>query len=116
MSETTLLHAFIARVPHVLPDVRVFRRNVINGQLANGRRVRNGIVGQADAYALVRGGAHVEIEAKSALGVLSTEQRKWQSFCVNFGIPYIVLRADDNELPNGTINRWVNELRACIRV
>lgn len=114
MTETQLLHAFIARVPHALPDTRVFRRNIINGQLTTGQRVRNGIKGQADAYALIHGGLHVEIEAKSARGTLTPEQRNWQSFCAKFDIPHIVLAARINESPDATVERWTDELSACI--
>ncbi len=113
MNETDILHDFIARVPFALPSVRVFRRNVLNVKTAFGR-VRNGIKGQADAYALVEGGRHVELEAKSATGSLSKPQRKWQAFCLEFRIPHLVLKARRNEAPADTVARWVEELRTAI--
>lgn len=114
MNETDLLHSFMAAVPHVLPDARVFRRNIINATTTFGTRVRNGIKGQADAYCLVRGGLHVELEAKSATGSLSKEQLAWQAFCLRFDIPHLVLAARRNETPNDTVARWVAELRTVV--
>jgi len=113
VNETDLLHAFIARAPYVLPDVRVFRRNIINATAtAKGRtwRVRNGVAGQADAYALVKGGMHIEIETKAATGRLEAEQRNWRSFCGSFDVPYLELRAEKDESPETTVKRWVGEL------
>lgn len=114
MSETQLLHAWIARVPYTLPHVRIFRRNIINGQLTTGQRVRNGIKGQADAYAICDGGLHVEIEAKSATGRLTEEQKQWQAYCRARRIPHIVLTAGKNETPEETVERWVSEFSALV--
>lgn len=113
MNETDLLHDFMAAVPHAIPRARVFRRNVINVKTSFGR-VRNGIKGQADAYCLVHGGRHIEIEAKSATGTLTPEQLKWQSFCRKFDIPHIVVVARKGEPPADTVARWVAELRTVV--
>lgn len=110
LSETDLLHILIERVPHVLPHVRVFRRNVINVEARGGFRVRNGIKGQADAYALVLGGRHIEIETKAARGVMREAQERWRAYCLAFQIPHLVLRAKKDEAPVVTVERWVNEL------
>ncbi len=112
-SETDLLHSFMAAVPHALPHARVFRRNVINAKTSFGR-VRNGIKGQSDAYCLVRGGLHIEIEAKSATGSLTKEQLAWQAFCMRFDIPHIVISARRAESPADTVARWVSELRTVV--
>jgi chaperonin GroEL (HSP60 family) len=112
-NETDLLHAFIARVPVVLPDVRAFRRNVINAKTAFGR-MRNGIKGQGDAYVLVRGGGHIEVEAKSATGSLRKEQRAWQAFCRAFAIPHLVVVERAGDPPTVTVERWITELRNVI--
>lgn len=114
-SETDLLHLFIRDAPVSLPDVRVFRRNILNVATAHGFRARNGIVGQADAYALTRGGRHVEIETKAARGRMAEAQKRWRSFCLGWGIPHLVLRALPNEEPNDTVARWISELRAVLR-
>jgi hypothetical protein len=114
MNETQLLHAFIARVPYTLP-VRIFRRNVAHGKLENGGYVRNGIKGQCDTYAVVKGTAkHIEIEAKSATGRLSQDQKQWQAFCRVWGTPHIVLVAGKDETPEETVERWVLELSALV--
>lgn len=112
--ELELGAAFALAVPFALPDVRVFRRNVLSVAKADGRRVRAGIKGQSDYYALIRGGGHVEIEAKSATGSLSPAQRRWQSFCRSFDIPHLVVEGRRNEAPPATVGRWVDELRATI--
>jgi hypothetical protein len=113
LSETDLLHCLIERVPFVLPHVRVFRRNVINRTVSEGDRkytLKNGIAGQSDAYALVLGGRHVEIETKAARGVMREAQERWRAYCLAFQIPHIVLRAKKDEAPVVTVERWVNEL------
>jgi len=114
MNETDLLHLFIERVPHSLPDVRVFRRNIINVETVHGFRARNGVKGQADAYAIVRGGRCVEIETKAARGVLQQAQRNWRAFCASFGVPHLVLRAAKGEEPSATVGRCIAELQAVV--
>lgn len=114
MNETDLLHRFIERVPHALPYVRVFRRNVLNVQTIQGFRARNGTKGQADAYALVLGGRHVEIETKAARGVMADAQIAWRAFCDTFRVPHLVLRARKGEPADATVARWIDELREMI--
>lgn len=113
MNETDLLHLFIERVPFVMPEVRVFRRNIINVVTKHGR-VRNGIKGQSDAYAVVKGGRHIEVEAKSATGSLTKEQRAWLAFCEAFAIPHLVLAARRDESPDETVGRWISELQTVV--
>lgn len=114
LDETDLLHVFIARAPLTLTHVRLFRRNIINVEAKGGFRVRNGIKGQADAYALARGGAHVELETKAARGIMREAQLRWRAFCLAFGIPHLVLRALPQEDPDDTVARWIGELRATL--
>jgi hypothetical protein len=114
MTEHDLLHAFIERVPYRLPHARIFRRNIINVETSRGYRVRNGIAGQADAYALVRGGRHVELETKAAAGRLAPVQKAWRAYCASFEIPHLVLRARKDEAPADTVDRWIDELQAVL--
>jgi hypothetical protein len=108
--ETDLLFALIHRTPFVLPDVRVFRRNIINTISVYGFRTRNGMKGQADAYAFARGGGYIEIETKAARGAMRKEQEAWRAFCLSFGIPHLVLRALPNETQENTVSRWIDDL------
>ncbi len=114
MNETELLMKFIAEVPEHMPNVRVFRRTIINADVVrNGRHfhMKAGIKGQADAYAYIDGGRVVEIETKAARGRLLEEQKVWRAFCHERRIPHLVLRAKANEHPAETIERWIAELR-----
>ena len=110
--ESDLLALFIERVPYVLPHVRVFRRNIVNTESIHGFRARAGIPGQADAYALVRGGRHVELETKAASGRMRAAQEAWRSLCAEMKIPHLVLRGRRGEAPEATVERWVGELDA----
>ena len=118
MNETELLMKFIAEVPEAMPHVRVFRRTIINAEVArNGRsfRLKAGIKGQADAYAYVDGGRVVEIETKAAKGRLLDEQKAWRAFCHARRIPHLVLRAKAGEHPAATVERWIGELQTCLK-
>lgn len=115
MNETDLLHHFILRAPLEIPALwRVERRNIINVATVHGARVRNGIKGQADAFALTRGGLHIELETKAARGVLAEAQERWRDACQAAGIPHLVLRARRGETPGETVTRWIDELRAVV--
>jgi hypothetical protein len=116
MNETDLLHLFIAAAPHTLPDVRVFRRNIINVETIHGFRARNGIAGQADAYAIFRGGRHVELETKAARGTMRKAQIAWRAWCERWQVPHLVLRAVKGEQPSDTVVRWIAELGAAVHV
>lgn len=120
------------------PRVRLFRRNIWNDNMQNlhtGKiiKVKAGIVGQADAYAFVRAGKPVfnagglagwtttkgpavpiEIEFKGAKTVVSDEQKQWRAFCLEWGVPHIVLRASHDEEPSQTVMRWHFELDALV--
>lgn len=117
MIEIELMRMFMAEVPAALPHVRVFRRDIINAEVSHGGRsfhVKSGTKGQADLYALVDGGLHVELETKAAKGRLADEQKVWREFCLSRRIPYLTLRACKGEHPAVTCERWIAELRAVI--
>lgn len=117
MNETEMLMKFIADVPSHMPHVRVFRRNIINAEVARGGRsfrLKAGIKGQCDAYAYVDGGRVVEIETKAAKGRMLDEQRAWRAFCLERRIPHLVLRALRGEHPAATVDRWIAELRSVV--
>lgn len=115
MNETDLLHHFILRAPLAIDALwRIERRNIINVETKFGARVRNGIKGQSDAFALTRDGYHIEIETKAASGVMAEAQERWRAACLSWGIPHLVLRARRNESPEDTVTRWIDELRAVV--
>lgn len=117
MNELELMRAFMAEVPCALPDVRVFRREIVNATVSKGGRhfhMKAGIKGQADLFAYVRGGRVVELEMKAAKGRMLDEQKAWREFCASWGVPHLVLRAKTGEHPATTIERWIGELRACL--
>lgn len=119
MNETETLLKFIAAVPGALPHVRVFRRNIINAPVERGGRhfhAKAGIKGQADAYAIVEGGGHVEIETKAAKGRMLDEQLAWRAQMLVMRVPHLVLRILPNEHPDATVERWLAELRAVVKV
>jgi hypothetical protein len=117
MSELELMRFFMAECAVHLPNVRVFRRDIINADVQkNGRHfhMRAGIKGQADLYAYVDGGRVVELETKAARGTLADEQKTWRAFCIERRIPHLVLRAKPKEYPAETVERWIAELRAVV--
>ena len=109
--EDELLRMLLGVAPFALRDMRIFRRPIINGRMAAGWWARAGEPGQADAYALCRGGRHIELECKAAHGKWYAEQLAWRAFCQSFDVPYLVLRAEARELPALTVERWVHEIR-----
>jgi hypothetical protein len=111
-SEGDLVVMLIEATPYVLPTVRIFRRPILNVQATEGFRVRAGVPGQADLYAMVKGGRHIELEAKAARGTMREKQKAWRAFCESWGVPHLVLRALPGELPGVTVNRWIEEIRA----
>lgn len=117
MNETEILMKFIAAVPVALPHVRVFRRTIVNAPVERGGRhfhAKAGIKGQADAYVIVAGGRHVEIEAKAAKGRMLEEQKAWRALMLEMRVPHLVVRALPGEHPDTTVERWVEALRAVV--
>jgi hypothetical protein len=117
MIETDLLALFIRRAPFVCPTVRLFRRNIIKRKVViDGRSVMlvNGIPGQGDAEAIVRGGRHIEIETKAAKGRMRAAQKRWQAWCLKWEVPHLKLQARAGETPEETVERWCIELRGAL--
>ena len=118
-TEGQLVRMLQQALPYALPDVLVFSRPIVNAQATargNTWRVRAGVPGQADLYAVARGGLHVEIETKSFAGHdrgrLQTAQIAWRRRCQELDIPHLVLRALRGEAPGATVERWVREVRS----
>ena len=111
MTETQLLHLLFQRAPAELPDARLFRRNVGLYYTKDGRPVRVGVEGQADAYALLRGGLVVEIETKAARGRMSVAQERWAEFCARWEIAHVVLTAPKFATPDRAVAEWITTLR-----
>lgn len=116
--ESTLQAALLLAAPAHLPALRLFRRNVIATRVRDRegreRTVRAGIAGQADLYALVRGGVHLEIELKNVGETLNPNQRIWRDWCVEWGIPHIVLTAKKGETTKETVERWLSEIGCAV--
>lgn len=118
LSETDLLHLLIERAPYALPGIHIDRRAIINTQSVHGFRARNGIAGQADAFAIYRG-RHLELETKAAKGTMREAQKRWRARCLRPVqkhplCPHLVLRAGAHESPEDTVNRWIEEIRAAL--
>jgi hypothetical protein len=119
MTEGDLMWKFIQSVPWAIPTARPFRRSILNVEAINKRtgehfRAKAGVEGQCDIYLLLRGGRIVEVETKARRGVLSPAQRAWRAFCLEWGIPHIVLQEKRGETPDETVNRWLGEIRAVV--
>lgn len=112
--ESQLQARLLLAAPARLPQWRMFRRNVGEAKLRGGHTVHFGIKGQADIYAMLRGGRHVEIELKAAGKQLSPEQKQWQVWCLEWEVPHVVLRALKSESEEETVERWITELSSLI--
>ena len=110
MSESSLQQLLLAQAPKLLPDLRLFRRNIMRVKI-DGRVVQLGIKGQADLYGLARGGLHIELELKALTGRSGLAQRRWEAFCREWGVPYLLLRPEPDESPQTTVERWCLEIR-----
>lgn len=111
--ESNLQQHLLLKAPERLPDLRLFRRNVVAVQVG-GRGIRAGIKGQSDLYGYVRGGRCIEVELKGLRGALRPEQKAWAAWCAEWGVPHVVLRAEKGETIDATVERWIGELRAVI--
>ena len=109
MNESRLQAALLLAAPGFLPDLRLFRRNVMVARV-EGRSVRTCIKGQCDLYGYIRGGKTIEVELKSAKGRMRPEQRAWAAWCVGWGIPHLVLKAQAEETVEQTVERWCDEI------
>lgn len=111
------------------PNVRLFRRNIINTTVRHLHtdevmNLKSGQVGQADLTGYARrmrddAGGHggrfgfsvpIEIELKGFGTPVSDEQVNWETWCRDWGIVYMRLRANKNETGNETVGRWTFEV------
>jgi len=111
--ESTLQVKLLLEAPKRLPDLRLFRRNVIAVRVEE-RTVHAGIAGQADLYGYVRGGRVLEIELKGVGRPLNPKQKLWQAWCLEWSVPHVVLRAERGETAEETVERWIGELAGMI--
>jgi len=112
--ESTLQAALLLAAPERLPNVRLFRRNIVKVRIED-RLVRAGIKGQCDLYAITRGGRHIEVELKGVNTPTSADQRTWRAWCIEWEVPHVVLRAKKNETTEETVERWCLELAELCR-
>ena len=109
--ESTLKVALLLDAPRLLPNLRLFQRNVGAARFKS-RVVKFAVAGQADLYGYWRGGRSLEIELKAAKGVMSPEQLGWEAWCHAWSVPHIVLRELAGETGESTVKRWCAELQA----
>jgi hypothetical protein len=118
MTETDLGLLWLARVPFVLPHVRVFRNAIVRGTMQAGWYASGGIEGHGDAFWIAPPSFYRayygQVEWKSKAGRMRESQKRWQKHCLDTGVPYLVLRAGKGEEPSATVERWVDELRTAL--
>jgi hypothetical protein len=111
MNESEYQGLLLLAAPRHLADMRLFRRNVGVAQMGE-RMTRFGIKGQADIYAIVRGGRIIELEIKSLVGRLTKEQQAWRDFCSRWQVPWLLLKPMKDESSDATVYRWCAEIAA----
>ena len=118
-TENQLLAKLLEAAPFALPNLRLFRRQVLHveaiGRDGHRFRVAAAAKGQCDAYALLRGGRCIEIETKAHGGKLRHEQEAWRDWCRSWQIPWLMLTAGKGEHPNDTVVRWLEEIAGIAR-
>lgn len=111
------------------PNVRLFRRNIINTTVRHLHTdevmtLKSGQVGQSDLYGFTRRmrdntngrsgrfgfPVPLEIELKGFGTPTSEEQLNWETWCKDWGIVYMRLRANKNETSGETCARWTFEV------
>lgn len=115
--ESQLQTALLLAAPARLPWLRLFRRNIGEARMRGGYTVSFGLPGQCDFYGYVRGGrAPIEIELKAAGKKIKpgSDQDKWRSWCLEWGVPHVVLTGRKEETVEETVERWIGELRVLI--
>ena len=108
--ESRLQSLLLLRAPAVIPNMRLFRRNVAKVRIQN-RKMTFGVKGQSDVYGIIRGGRIIELELKAANGKLSEDQLAWRAWCLDNLVPHLVLTARSYESPAVTVERWLDEIR-----
>ena len=99
--------------PVRIPSLRLFRRNV-GAMKMDTRWIRFGIKGQCDLYGILRGGRTIELECKAPYRELTDEQCAWRDWCVQWGVPWLLLRQGRHEDPRETAERWCDEIAAAL--
>lgn len=113
--EGKLKSALLLAAPRALPHLRLFVRQVMRVKLHDpDRTIAVGVRGQCDLYGLARGGLHIELELKTADGVMSDKQLAWQAFCHRWEVPHLVLQARSGEGVEETVGRWCEEIQSMI--
>lgn len=110
MTESSLQSALLLAAPASLPSLRLFRRNITKVKI-RGYTVQFGLPGQCDLYGYLKGGQALEVELKAAGKGLNPDQKKWRDWCVEWGVPHIVLTGRKEETVEETVDRWIEELR-----
>jgi hypothetical protein len=109
MPELRAQALLLLEAPRLLPNLRLFRRNVgASKAIYNGveRFVRFGIKGQCDIWGTFKGGQHIELELKARNGRLSEEQEAWRDFCRSWDVPWLLLQEKRSETPEQCVVRW----------
>lgn len=113
--ESQLQVALLLAAPERFRDLRLFRRNIGAARMRGDFVVRFAIPGQCDLYGILRGGrGHLEIELKGVGKPLSPVQKEWAAWCAEWKVPHVVLRAENGETEEQTVERWCVELGALI--
>jgi hypothetical protein len=75
------------------------------------RVFRSGIAGQADIWGVhLPTGKHVEIEVKRYTQ-LSAAQVQWRYWCCERNVPWTMLKVEQGESVEETVQRWVDQLK-----
>lgn len=115
MREVPLMKEFLAEFRN--PKIKLFRRNILDKtmqELSSSRihQVKAGIKGQADVYGYIKSfrAIPIEIEFKGERTPTSEAQKRWRTFCDEWGILHFIFRARIGEHPSVTLQRWSTEL------
>jgi hypothetical protein len=114
LNERSLQNVFRMQLTQAIPTLRAFVRSVGVFELEDGRVFRAGIKGQCDIYAMARGGLHIELELKAEKGRLTKEQIAWRDFCIEWGVPWLLLQPARGELVEATMERWIGLVRELV--
>ena len=106
MTEVELRRLYVARATREFPTTRFFIENVGTAMIGESR-VRFGIKGKPDISAITRPNLLSYIELKNIRTPHTKEQQAWQAWCVSWGIPYLLLRAQSDD----PIEEWIMRTR-----
>ena len=112
--ESELQAGLLLAAPSVLPELRLFRRNVSVVRIGD-RCIKHGIAGQADLYGYWKGGQAIELELKALGGSPRKGQKEWAAFCQEWGVAHLILKPFKEETIKTTVDRWCQEILASRR-